>query len=527
MLAQTVSKNCIKKPLSTRFRIGVIGGLMLAVCSLNVWAEPATNRYLQSRLIQVDEVGNVVIQTRKGDSLRVIAQQYSRVNNIPFARALEILQTTNASQFPNNDADQMLIGTQLVLPAKNQNSEPIAAIVSPPASVAETVNNASVSTSVTTETKSNTPSAALPSDSAQTLGSSNATTAQNSHSLRAQLNQFEDKLQAQVQDTTVAPYYAKLKSWFLAVPASLWVIIIPTIFLVWMVARLTRRSDKSQTLPKQEATQAALITEPPVELTDKIKTDENLAQHATAEKTTTTLIPADVIDGWMGSAHTKSVVAAAPEVEPASTTHSPHTEQIQVESEPPVQKSNSFVPPNLVSVSTVRMSKTTPVPTNTSNPIQTPLQTSNQPEVQSTVSQNFDKLKQVLNGLTADQLDLRSKEPMNQVAQTSEPRTEKIADVNGLLQQYAERATAKPTEHSMQYGVFKERVRLQKWMHAFDPDQLLTHAQAAHHAGQSEVAQHILNEVLLRGDAAQCMQALDLRNAWLTPTHRQTDNEAK
>ena len=44
---------------------------------------------------------------------------------------------------------------------------------------------------------------------------------------------------------------------------------------------------------------------------------------------------------------------------------------------------------------------------------------------------------------------------------------------------------------------------------------------------QSEVAQHILNEVLLRGDAAQCTQALDLRNAWLTPTHRQTDNEAK
>ena len=517
MLAQTVSKNCIKKPLSTRFRIGVIGGLMLAVCSLNVWAEPATNRYLQSRLIQVDEVGNVVIQTRKGDSLRVIAQQYSRVNNIPFARALEILQTTNASQFPNNDADQMLIGTQLVLPAKNQNSEPIAAIVSPPASVAETVNNASVSTSVTTETKSNTPSAALPSDSAQTLGSSNATTAQNSHSLRAQLNQFEDKLQAQVQDTTVAPYYAKLKSWFLAVPASLWVIIIPTIFLVWMVARLTRRSDKSQTLPKQEATQAALITEPPVELTDKIKTDENLAQHATAEKITTTLIPADVIDGWMGSVHTKSVVAAAPEVEPASTTHSPHTVQIQVESEPPV----------LVSVSTVRMSKTTPVPTNTSNPIQTPLQTSNQPEVQSTASQNFDKLKQVLNGLTADQLDLRSKEPMNQVAQTSEPRTEKIADVNGLLQQYAERATAKPTEHNMQYGVFKERARLQKWMHALSPSQLLSHAESAHQQGQDEVAQHILNEVLLRGDAAQCMQALDLRNAWLTPTHRQTDNEAK
>ena len=175
----------------------------------------------------------------------------------------------------------------------------------------------------------------------------------------------------------------------------------------------------------------------------------------------------------------------------------------------------------------MRMSKTTPVPTNTSNPIQTPLQTSNQPEVQSTASQNFDKLKQVLNGLTADQLDLRSKEPMNQVAQTSEPRTEKIADVNGLLQQYAERATAKPTEHSMQYGVFKERARLQKWMHALSPSQLLSHAESAHQQGQDEVAQHILNEVLLRGDAAQCMQALDLRNAWLTPTHRQTDNEAK
>ena len=164
MLAQTVSKNCIKKPLSIRFRIGVIGGLVLAACSLNVWAEPATNRYLQSRLIQADEAGNVVIQTRKGDSLRVIAQQYSRVNNIPFARALEILQTTNASQFPNNDADQMLIGTRLVLPAKNQNSEPIAAVVSPPASVTETTSSGSASNpSLSTETTSNTP----PSDSAQ------------------------------------------------------------------------------------------------------------------------------------------------------------------------------------------------------------------------------------------------------------------------------------------------------------------------------------------------------------------------
>lgn len=520
MLAQTVSKNCIKKPLSTRFRIGVIGGLMLAVCSLNVWAEPATNRYLQSRLIQVDEVGNVVIQTRKGDSLRVIAQQYSRVNNIPFARALEILQTTNASQFPNNDADQMLIGTQLVLPAKNQNSEPIAAIVSPPASVAETVNNASVSTSVTTETKSNTPSAALPSDSAQTLGSSNATTAQNSHSLRAQLNQFEDKLQAQVQDTTVAPYYAKLKSWFLAVPASLWAVIVPTILLVWMVARLTRRSTKSQRSLEKHGVE---IPMPPTVTSPIAPTDNIQAEHATAAKTT--LIPADVIDGWMNPAQTKHVVVD-PMEKPAST-DSVQTEQIQVPSELSVRKSNSFVPPNVVSMYAVRLLNPQSAPIGTTQSIKTPLQTSNQPEVETSVGQDFDKLKQVLNGLTADQLDLRSKEPMNQVAQTSEPRTEKIADVNGLLQQYAERATAKPTEHNMQYGVFKERARLQKWMHALSPSQLLSHAESAHQQGQDEVAQHILNEVLLRGDAAQCMQALDLRNAWLTPTHRQTDNEAK
>lgn len=504
MLAQTVSKNCIKKPLSIRFRIGVIGGLVLAACSLNVWAEPATNRYLQSRLIQADEAGNVVIQTRKGDSLRVIAQQYSRVNNIPFARALEILQTTNASQFPNNDADQMLIGTRLVLPAKNQNSEPIAAVVSPPASVTETTSSGSASNpSLTTETTSNTP----PSDSAQKLERNNDNTTvattleQKSHPLRAQLNRLEDKVQSQVEGTVVAPYYAKLKSWFLAIPASLWLIIIPTIFLVWVVARLTRRSTEPANSfeSKHDAVQP---TASPVEAVSEHMAHTNATEPNATPEIQTARVPNHVIEGWMESESTEragdepKTVSAAPQDTDVSSAH-----DTQATPEAAAKPHHS------VETSSQSFVENTQTETGT--------------------NQDLNKLKQVLNGLTADQLDLRSQKPANRATQFNETDTEKTTDVNGLLQQYAERAAVKSSEHTIHYGVFKERARLQKWMHALAPEQLLTHAQSAHQQGQGEVAQYILNEVLLRGDAAQCTQALDLRNAWLTQMRRPSDNEAR
>ncbi|MBS1174674.1 MAG: hypothetical protein H6R05_805 [Burkholderiaceae bacterium] len=527
MLAQTVSKNCIKKPLSTRFRIGVAGGLVLVACSLNVWAEPATNRYLQSRLIQTDEVGNVVIQTRKGDSLRVIAQQYSRVNNIPFARALEILQSTNASQFPNGDADQMLIGTRLVLPAKNQNSEPIAAVVPPPASVAETASSVGVSPSATSETTSNTPSAVAPSNSAQTLDNNNdnatvATLKQTFHSLRVQLNQFENKLQAQIQDTAVAPYYAKLKSWFLAVPASLWLIIIPTILLIWMVARLTRRFAEPEIVleSKDDGVQSSLSKVEPAH--EHIVNTDRSESLATTE-TPAARVPEHVIEGWTASARTEpaaAVLSTAMGNEHGQTSpeHSEHKAVLVASQDagvPAVQDN----PTTSESAISQPRSTEAPLPAST-EPTQTEI-------TETTTPPSFDKLKQVLNGLTADQLDLRSIKTNHHANQSSQDLSEKTTDVNAVLQQYAKRVTATPAEHTIQYGVFKERARLQKWMHALSPEQLLSHAQSAHQQAQGEVAQYILNEVLLRGDAAQCTQALDLRHAWLTPTHRQTNNEAK
>ena len=504
MLAQTAWIGFTKKSRFTRLRIGVMGALTLAACSLNAWAEPIQNPYLQSRLIGSDQAtGALVIQTRRGDSLRVIAQHYSRATNIPFARALEILQKTNEHQFPNGDADKMLVGSQLVLPSKNPT------LIAPTTS-AEQTSSVTENAKLAPEAIVSDKPSALPSESAQAVV--------NANSLVGSLNRLEDKLQAQVQDTVIAPYYGKLKAWFLAVPASLWAVIVPTILLVWMVARLTRRSTKSQRSLEKHGVE---IPMPPTVTSPIAPTDNIQAEHATAAKTT--LIPADVIDGWMNPAQTKHVVVD-PMEKPAST-DSVQTEQIQVPSELSVRKSNSFVSPNVVSMYAVRLLNPQSAPIGTTQSIKTPLQTSNQPEVETSVGQDFDKLKHVLNGLTADQLDLRSKEPNHQATYSSETRSEKIADVNGLLQHDAERATVKPTELQVHYGAFKERARLQKWMHAFDPDQLLTHAQAAYHAGQSEVAQHILNEILLRGNAAQCTKALDLRNLWLTQKHNTPANE--
>ena len=112
MLVHTAVIGCTKKPRLTRLRIGVVAGLTLAACSLSAWAEPLQDRYLQSRFISSDASGAMLIQTHRGDSLRVVAQHYSRVNNIPFARAFEILQKANEHQFPDGNADKMLLGTQ-------------------------------------------------------------------------------------------------------------------------------------------------------------------------------------------------------------------------------------------------------------------------------------------------------------------------------------------------------------------------------------------------------------------------------
>ena len=73
----------------------------------------------------------------------------------------------------------------------------------------------------------------------------------------------------------------------------------------------------------------------------------------------------------------------------------------------------------------------------------------------------------------------------------------------------------------MNYYALAERTRLQKWMSTQSEDDLLTHAQKAYGEGYPNVAHHILNEVLLRGNAAQCTRALDLRNEWHIQALRQ------
>jgi hypothetical protein len=512
MLVHTAVIGCTKKPRLTQLRICVVAGLMLAACSLSAWAEPLQDRYLQSRFISSDASGAMLIQTHRGDSLRVVAQHYSRVNNIPFARAFEILQKANEHQFPDGNADKMLLGTQLLLPNKDANPSSAETVVAPSTSASET-------TSATTGI-ANDKSAATQPEMQTTLNVESAAN-QSSNSLAAQLNKLEDKLQAQVKGTAVEPYYAKLKAWFLKVPLSLWAVIIPTLLLVLWVARLTRGSNKPQTSsePKNDAAVHMPLSESlSVEPVKQFETKHDLEQDTAAVKTA--VIPDSAIAGWMNHAPVAEPIAE-PIAEPVLK-DTIRTVQIQTHATTlSAQTTHSSVSQNEVASAAVVHAEGVIAAT---PPLPTPLETLIESKPNTNVAQDFDKLKQVLNGLTADQLDLR-KNPANESTPAKPVGSVKTADMNGLLQQYAERSMVKSAEHNIHYGSLKERTRLQKWMSVLDVDQLLTHAQAAYQSGQGSVAQHILNEVLLRGNAAQCSKALDLRNGWLTPTQIKPANE--
>ncbi len=129
-------------------------------------------------------------------------------------------------------------------------------------------------------------------------------------------------------------------------------------------------------------------------------------------------------------------------------------------------------------------------------------------------------LQQVLKGLTADQLSLGS------TKKAPSETSAKPMNVNSLIRQYAERTMAQSTKSQINYKLFNERSLLIKWMTTVQPDELLKHAQEAHRAEQVEVAQHILNEVLLRGNATQCAQALDARNLWMSQSKTTTIHTA-
>ena len=99
-------------------------------------------------------------------------------------------------------------------------------------------------------------------------------------------------------------------------------------------------------------------------------------------------------------------------------------------------------------------------------------------------------------------------------------------NVNHLLRQYANH-TAEKSGQAVNYYALAERTRLQKWMSAQSIDDLLDHAQKAYAQAYPNVAHHILNEVILRGNAAQSTQALDLRNQWHIQYLRQQAQESR
>ena len=167
------------------------------------------------------------------------------------------------------------------------------------------------------------------------------------------------------------------------------------------------------------------------------------------------------------------------------------------------------------------------------------------------------RFKQALHGLTPEKLDLRSTSASKvqfdtsaaavaptmpavpvTVAATMSKATQTTAtaapsdsgasglNVNHLLRQYANH-TAEKSGQAVNYYALAERTRLQKWMSAQSMDDLLDHAQKAYAQAYPNVAHHILNEVILRGNAAQSTQALDLRNQWHIQYLRQQAQESR
>ncbi len=74
-----------------------------------------------------------------------------------------------------------------------------------------------------------------------------------------------------------------------------------------------------------------------------------------------------------------------------------------------------------------------------------------------------------------------------------------------------------PTFTSVDYEDLLDRTRLQAWLNIHTVDQILLFAQDAHDARYDDVAQLMLNDVLLRGNAEQCAAVLNLRYLWSYP----------
>ena len=542
-----------------------------AVCglaSVTVNAKPMSESAIQSRTVRSDEVG-VVLQTRRGDSLRTIAQYYSVKNNIPFKQALEILTQTNQAQFPGGDPDRMQVGAQIVLPkqgtAASESSKPEPTVAASSANETTTASSAGAAADATQAAivpaapVAPTPSASPP--------------------------QTEQTVSTQVATTAAQGGMAQLKAWFLRVPKSLWLVIIPALLLsafVWLMMRGSRQGkDDAATddLTANEATEkVAPSTVAPVQAEQVAQAMDQTSAQIVPEAPEAALseradsdkpISNETVDSWLDGSETPTQVVAksvqSADAERPTVTAVPAALQPPVIVESlPAQAEASAQADSVTIAETVTQTNHVAAQEKTFSAEVTDEVVDVKPDAAQEIELRF---KQALHGLTPEKLDLRStsaskvqldtpaaavtpiKPVIPTVAPTMPAKPVTVAatmpntaqttataapsdsgasglNVNHLLRQYANH-TAEKSGQAVNYYALAERTRLQKWMSAQSMDDLLDHAQKAYAQAYPNVAHHILNEVILRGNAAQSTQALDLRNQWHIQYLRQQAQESR
>ena len=548
--------------------VAIALGAVCGLASVTVNAKPMSESAIQSRTVRSDEAG-VVLQTRRGDSLRTIAQYYSVKNNIPFKQALEVLTQTNQAQFPGGDPDRMQVGAQIVLPkqgtAASESSKPEPTVAASSANETTTASSAGAAADATQAAivpaapVAPTPSASPP--------------------------QTEQTVSTQVATTAAQGGMAQLKAWFLRVPKSLWLVIIPALLLsafVWLMMRGSRQGKDdvaTDDLTVNEATEkvtpstvAPVQAEQVAQAMDQTSAqivpeapEAALSERADSDKP----ISNQTVDSWLDGSETPTQVVAksvqSADAERPTVTAVPAAVQPPVIVESlPAQAEASAQADSVTIAETVTQTNHVAAQEKTFSAEVTDEVVDVKPDAAQEIELRF---KQALHGLTPEKLDLRStsaskvqldtpaaavtpiKPVIPTVAPTMPAKPVTVAatmpntaqttataapsdsgasglNVNHLLRQYANH-TAEKSGQAVNYYALAERTRLQKWMSAQSMDDLLDHAQKAYAQAYPNVAHHILNEVILRGNAAQSTQALDLRNQWHIQYLRQQAQESR
>ena len=548
--------------------VAIALGAVCGLASVTVNAKPMSESAIQSRTVRSDEAG-VVLQTRRGDSLRTIAQYYSVKNNIPFKQALEVLTQTNQAQFPGGDPDRMQVGAQIVLPkqgtAASESSKPEPTVAASSANETTTASSAGAAADATQAAivpaapVAPTPSASPP--------------------------QTEQTVSTQVATTAAQGGMAQLKAWFLRVPKSLWLVIIPALLLsafVWLMMRGSRQGkDDAATddLTANEATEkVAPSTVAPVQAEQVAQAMDQTSAQIVPEAPEAALseradsdkpISNETVDSWLDGSETPTQVVAksvqSADAERPTVTAVPAALQppVIVESLPAQAEASAQVD-SVKTAETVTQTNHVAAQEKTLSAEVADERVDVKPDAAQEIELRF---KQALHGLTPEKLDLRStsaskvqldtpaaavtpiKPVIPTVAPTMPAKPVTVAatmpntaqttataapsdsgasglNVNHLLRQYANH-TAEKSGQAVNYYALAERTRLQKWMSAQSMDDLLDHAQKAYAQAYPNVAHHILNEVILRGNAAQSTQALDLRNQWHIQYLRQQAQESR